>query len=145
MNRVNKQTALRLIAVMLAVLLLMMAGCGAQKGEKRYQEVRTLEFVQEVEEESREEDREELPEEKPEIEKPVQASQGEEEIEKNPAPELVQELEGMQYILNTNTKKFHKINCSSVGQMKEYNKEYFTGDKETVIDRGFVPCKRCKP
>lgn len=49
------------------------------------------------------------------------------------------------YVLNTNTKKFHIPSCSSVGDMKEKNKEYFSGDRQAVINRGFVPCKRCNP
>lgn len=49
------------------------------------------------------------------------------------------------YILNTNTRKFHYPSCSSVSQMAEKNKEYFEGDRQTVIDRGFQACKRCNP
>lgn len=49
------------------------------------------------------------------------------------------------YILNKNTKKFHYTWCSSVSQMKEKNKIEFTGDRQTVIDKGYVPCKNCNP
>lgn len=49
------------------------------------------------------------------------------------------------YILNKNTKKFHYPWCSSVDQMKEKNKIEFTGDRQTVIDRGYDPCGRCNP
>lgn len=49
------------------------------------------------------------------------------------------------YILNVNTKKFHYPSCSSVEDMKETNKQAFTGDREDIIDQGYVPCKRCKP
>lgn len=49
------------------------------------------------------------------------------------------------YILNKNTKKFHYPWCSSVKQMKEKNKIEFTGDRQTVIDRGYDPCQRCYP
>jgi len=49
------------------------------------------------------------------------------------------------YILNINTKKFHIPSCSSVGKMSEKNKEYYTGDRSAVINRGFVPCKICCP
>lgn len=49
------------------------------------------------------------------------------------------------YILNTNTKKFHYPSCSSVGQMKEKNKAYFSGTREEVIAKGYVPCKNCNP
>ena len=49
------------------------------------------------------------------------------------------------YILNKNTKKFHKPYCSSVSQMKESNKEYFTGERDEVISKGYSPCQRCYP
>ena len=49
------------------------------------------------------------------------------------------------YIANKSTKKFHYPWCSSVDQMKEKNKWYFTGSRETLIAKGYVPCKRCDP
>lgn len=49
------------------------------------------------------------------------------------------------YILNVNTKKFHYPDCSSVEDMKETNKQPYTGDREDVIGQGYVPCKRCDP
>ena len=52
---------------------------------------------------------------------------------------------GVTYILNTNTKKFHYPDCSSVKRMSEKNKMYFTGDREEVIAMGYVPCKNCNP
>ena len=50
-----------------------------------------------------------------------------------------------EYILNTNTKKFHYPYCDSVNDMKEKNKEVFSGTREDVIARGYAPCKRCNP
>lgn len=52
---------------------------------------------------------------------------------------------GETYILNTSTKKFHRPSCSSVGQMKESNKEEFIGSRDDVVARGYDPCKRCNP
>lgn len=49
------------------------------------------------------------------------------------------------YILNTNTKKFHRTGCSAVKQMKESNKQTFTGSREEVINKGYSPCKKCNP
>lgn len=49
------------------------------------------------------------------------------------------------YILNTSTKKFHYPRCSSVDQMKESNKQEYTGTREEVIARGYEPCGRCDP
>jgi len=52
---------------------------------------------------------------------------------------------GTTYILNTNTKKFHKPSCSSVDDMKESNKAEFVGDRSDAIAKGYDPCGRCKP
>lgn len=52
---------------------------------------------------------------------------------------------GTAYILNTNTKKFHYPDCSSVKQMAEKNKQEYTGSREDVISMGYDACKRCKP
>lgn len=62
--------------------------------------------------------------------------------EETPAP---QESQGITYVLNTNTKKFHYPTCSSVDDMKEKNKQTYTGSREEVINMGYVPCKRCNP
>lgn len=53
--------------------------------------------------------------------------------------------EATTYILNTNTKKFHYPYCSSVNDMKEKNKQEFTGSRDDVINKGYVPCQRCFP
>lgn len=52
---------------------------------------------------------------------------------------------GINYILNTNTKKFHYPSCSSVGQMKDKNKKESTESRDAIISQGYQPCKRCKP
>ena len=49
------------------------------------------------------------------------------------------------YILNTNTKKFHYPTCSSVSEMKEKNKREYIGNREDIIQNGYVPCKLCNP
>jgi len=51
----------------------------------------------------------------------------------------------MDYILNTNTHKFHMPDCSSVDQMSEKNKKNYTGTREDVIAMGYSPCGRCHP
>ena len=58
---------------------------------------------------------------------------------------VAQDIELNDYILNTNTGKFHKPSCSSVDQMKESNKQPYTGLREDVIAQGYSPCGRCKP
>lgn len=52
---------------------------------------------------------------------------------------------GTEYILNTNTKKFHYPSCSSVKQMKASNKKKYTGSRDDLIAQGYDPCKKCNP
>ena len=48
------------------------------------------------------------------------------------------------YVLNTSTKKFHKLSCSDVKKIKSSN--YSTVDgRDSAISRGYSPCKRCNP
>ena len=49
------------------------------------------------------------------------------------------------YILNTNSKKFHYPDCSSVDQMNESNKQEFFGTRDEAIAQGYDPCGRCNP
>ncbi len=49
------------------------------------------------------------------------------------------------YILNKNTKKIHLPSCYSVDQMKESNKEYYTGDIDDLLGRGYTRCGNCNP
>ena len=49
------------------------------------------------------------------------------------------------YIINTNTGKFHYTWCSSVKKMAEKNKWYYTETRDSVIGMGYVPCKNCNP
>ena len=50
-----------------------------------------------------------------------------------------------QYVLNTNTKKFHHPNCSSVKDTASANKQTYTGSREELIEEGYTPCSRCHP
>ena len=66
--------------------------------------------------------------------------------ETTPTPEVVNPIPvGTDYILNTNTHKFHYPSCGSVKQMSEKNKQAYTGNREDVISMGYVPCKKCNP
>lgn len=49
------------------------------------------------------------------------------------------------YILNTNSKVFHKPSCSSVKQMLDKNKQTYNGPRTSVINMGYKPCGRCHP
>lgn len=56
-----------------------------------------------------------------------------------------QEPKEQTYIMNKNTKKFHKPECSSVDDIKAENKSGFTGTREELIEDGFDPCGKCRP
>ena len=49
------------------------------------------------------------------------------------------------YIINTNTGKFHYTWCSSVKKISEKNKWNYTGTRDSVIKMGYEPCKKCNP
>ena len=49
------------------------------------------------------------------------------------------------YILNKNTKKFHKPECSGTKKIKAKNKGEYTGSRQTLIDEGYEPCGNCNP
>lgn len=66
-------------------------------------------------------------------------------VQITPELSVSQESRETTYVLNTNTKKFHYPTCSSVDDMKEKNKQIYTGSREEVINMGYVPCKRCNP
>ena len=51
----------------------------------------------------------------------------------------------VRYIVNLNTGKFHYRGCSSVAQMNESNKGFFTGTRDELISKGYEPCGRCHP
>lgn len=50
-----------------------------------------------------------------------------------------------EYVLNVNTKKFHKPTCSAAKQMKEENKQEYSGSRDDLIAQGYEPCKKCNP
>ena len=67
-------------------------------------------------------------------------------VEATPEP-VAQEpaSQGTTYILNTNTHKFHYPSCGSVSQMKESNKQTYTGSRDDLIAQDYDPCKKCNP
>lgn len=50
-----------------------------------------------------------------------------------------------EYILNTNTHKFHILSCSGAKDIKKSNKKIFTGERSDLIRQGYSPCSKCKP
>ena len=55
------------------------------------------------------------------------------------------EADGAVYMLNLNTKKFHRLGCGSILQMKDKNKKTYIGDWQDIVNAHFSPCKRCHP
>lgn len=49
------------------------------------------------------------------------------------------------YVLNTNSHKFHRPSCSGVKSIKKTNREDYSGTRADLIDQGYEPCKSCKP
>lgn len=49
------------------------------------------------------------------------------------------------YILNTNSRRFHKPFCRSVEQMKPENYQETSASREEVLEMGYTPCGNCKP
>lgn len=56
-----------------------------------------------------------------------------------------QNTSGITYVLNINTHKFHKPTCGSVKTIKNKNRRDSTDSRDTIINSGFSPCKKCKP
>ena len=79
------------------------------------------------------------------VETPAPQPETDTTVQTSPELSAPQESQGITYVLNTNTKKFHYPTCSSVDDMKEKNKQIYTGSREEVINMGYVPCKRCNP
>ena len=72
-----------------------------------------------------------------------------EEPTETAAPETTTEAaaegEAQEYVVNTNTGKFHYPDCSSVKDMKAKNRSDRVCTRDELIDAGYVPCKRCNP
>lgn len=49
------------------------------------------------------------------------------------------------FILNTNTMKIHRPECSSVGQMSEKNKQKTSSSIDELEAAGYECCKKCNP
>ncbi len=70
---------------------------------------------------------------------------GDEPIVTPSTPSGDNEGEAMDYVLNTNTKKFHEPDCSSAKSTKAENKSDYNGTRQSLINMGYEPCGVCKP
>lgn len=49
------------------------------------------------------------------------------------------------YVVNTNTGKFHRTNCRYVDTIADHNRWDAHIERQELIDQGYEPCKVCKP
>lgn len=50
-----------------------------------------------------------------------------------------------EYVLNTNTKRFHKPDCASAGQIKPNHRKEYEGTREELVEDGYQACGSCRP
>lgn len=65
--------------------------------------------------------------------------------ESYPDEEYLSGGEQRDYVLNTNSKKFHLPSCSGAADISEKNRQDFTGSRELLIAQGYEPCSQCEP
>lgn len=51
----------------------------------------------------------------------------------------------MDYVLNTNSKKFHEPTCHSAAKISNKNRKNYHGTREDLIAQGYDPCGNCDP
>lgn len=68
-----------------------------------------------------------------------------ETVSDTPAPETSDADGTVTYVVNTNTGKFHYPTCSSADDIAPENRMDWTGSRDALVSRGYVPCKRCNP
>lgn len=49
------------------------------------------------------------------------------------------------YVINVRTGKFHNPDCDAVSKMDEKNKQEYHGTRNSLIEKGYAPCKMCAP
>ena len=49
------------------------------------------------------------------------------------------------YVLNTNSHKFHTDDCAQAAEMKEENRQLYTGSRDTLLEQGYEPAGCCDP
>lgn len=55
------------------------------------------------------------------------------------------EAAGTNYVLNTNSLKFHYPSCGSAQKISTQNRKDYFGSRESLIADGYSPCGACKP
>ena len=67
------------------------------------------------------------------------------EGETEPKRKIVHTQASYDYIVNTNTGKFHYSSCSQAGRIKEENKTVIHGTSDELESMGYTPCGKCNP
>ena len=49
------------------------------------------------------------------------------------------------YVLNVNSHRFHRPDCSGVSDISQKNRRDYTGTRDALIAQGYAPCGSCKP
>lgn len=155
----RKRSELIRVIVILSILVLGLVGCSGvgtesalpvttnnieMESQEPLSEDVTEEVTEEISEEMTEEVIEKITEEVTEEETEEIAEEETEEVTEETA-ESQEPVQTNTYILNTNTKKFHFVECKSVKKMKESNKLEYTGTRDEVIAQGYSPCGNCHP
>lgn len=52
---------------------------------------------------------------------------------------------GVDYVLNTNSLKFHYAECEWAQKISSKNRQEYTGSREDLLDQGYSPCGSCQP
>lgn len=63
-------------------------------------------------------------------------------VEEKPQESAPPVTNGLTYVLNTKTKKFHLPTC---GSLPTTNRQDSTESRDSIIAQGYVPCKKCNP
>ncbi|MDO4622309.1 MAG: hypothetical protein Q4B22_05080 [Eubacteriales bacterium] len=83
------------------------------------------------------------------IEVPVPEPQVEDPAVNEPQPAPSTDTDNNQtsgtYVLNPNSKVFHREHCPSVNRMNPGNRVYTTESRDSITGKGYKPCSNCRP
>lgn len=50
-----------------------------------------------------------------------------------------------EYVLNTNSRKFHELSCKNADDIKPKNRQKYSGTRKSLTAMGYEPCGGCNP
>lgn len=62
-----------------------------------------------------------------------------------PSEDSQEEETASSYVLNENTRKYHRPDCPSAEKIQPENRRDYTGSADDLIKEGYAPCGQCKP